>query len=83
MQNESSSADAFEVRCESCNVSFPSDTRLCLHCGAKLNKRLSWGEDHAAPQPEEGEVSIGRRLGSASMWIVLAVVAALARLCER
>ncbi|MGE4653241.1 MAG: hypothetical protein AAEJ53_20330 [Myxococcota bacterium] len=83
MENESPSTHAFEVRCESCNVSFPSGTRLCLHCGAKLNKRLSWGEDEAASHPEEGEVSIGRRLGSASMWIVLAVVAALARLCER
>ena len=83
MQSEPSSAHAFEVRCESCNVSFPSGTRRCLHCGAKLNSRLSLGENDAAPHPEAGEVSIGRRLGSASMWIVLAVVAALARLCER
>ena len=83
MQPESPAAHAFEVRCDSCNVSFPSATRRCLHCGAKLDKRLSRGEDLDAPQPEEGEVSIGRRLGSASLWIVVAVVAALARLCER
>ena len=83
MQSESSSADAFEIRCESCSVSFPSDTRICMHCGAKLDKRLASGEDEATPHPEDGEVSIGRRLGSTSMWIVLAVIAALARLCER
>jgi hypothetical protein len=28
----------FEVRCPSCDVSFPTGTRRCLHCGGRVGK---------------------------------------------
>lgn len=33
----------FEVRCPSCNVSFPVGTRRCIHCGARTSKSLGNG----------------------------------------
>lgn len=29
------SASPYEVRCPSCDVSFPTGTRRCMHCGAR------------------------------------------------
>ena len=45
---------AFEVRCPSCNVTFPVGTRQCIHCGGRTTKpaRLPEGV-HAA----EGQIS--------------------------
>ena len=28
----------FEVRCHSCNVSFPPGTKVCLHCGGRTGE---------------------------------------------
>lgn len=33
----------FEVRCPSCNVSFPVGTKRCIHCGARMSKSLGNG----------------------------------------
>jgi len=30
----------FEVRCPSCNVSFPVGTRRCVHCGGRTGESL-------------------------------------------
>ena len=82
MQTDSSNPNPFEIRCENCEVSFPVETRRCLHCGAPLGTRFSWTQTEEASQPASSEVSVGRRLGSAALWIVLALSAVLARLCE-
>jgi hypothetical protein len=33
----------FEVRCPSCDVSFPVGTRRCVHCGGRMSKSLGKG----------------------------------------
>jgi len=83
METDPSSATPFEIRCENCNVSFPVKTKSCLHCGAPLGTRFSWAPAESASQPETNEPTPGRRLGSMALWIVLALAATLARLCER
>ncbi len=44
----------FEVRCPSCDVSFPTGTRRCLHCGGHLGKGRFRGAgaplEHAGPE---------------------------------
>jgi hypothetical protein len=37
--NESQTS-RFEVRCPSCNVSFPVGTKRCIHCGERTSKSL-------------------------------------------
>jgi len=32
-----SAADPFEVRCHRCDVSFPVETRVCMHCGGRID----------------------------------------------
>ena len=75
------SPNPFEIRCENCSVSFPSETRTCIHCGAALGSRFSWGGGEEAEVPVEGEGSVARKMGSAMLWIALALSAVLARLC--
>lgn len=82
MQSDPTSPSPFETRCENCDVSFPSETRQCLHCGAPLGARFPWSQVEEAPQPSGDEGSLVRRLGSAAIWIVLALSAVFARLCE-
>ena len=82
MQTESSDPIPFEIRCENCDVTFPRETRHCLHCGEKLGSRVFPRPDEEPAQAAEGEFSIGRRLGSAGLWAVLALSAVLVRLCE-
>jgi hypothetical protein len=31
----------YEIRCESCQVSFPPGTKTCIHCGGRLGGGLS------------------------------------------
>jgi hypothetical protein len=86
----------FEVYCYRCRVSFALGTRTCVHCGAPIGRNrmgagpgpVQPGEPAAEGVPlelaDEGElqeVSIGRRLGGTSLWILLAIGAALARMC--
>jgi hypothetical protein len=61
----------FEVRCPRCQVSFPPETRRCLHCGGPTskpgpNKGLDWVHttDGAGDQTSESEwfPSAGREL---------------------
>jgi len=82
MQTDSANPNPFEIRCENCAVSFPRETRQCIHCGAALGTRFAWGQNEEATAPTDGEGSVARRMGSAVLWIVLAFSAVLARLCE-
>ncbi len=34
-----SAASPFEVRCHRCDVTFPVETRNCVHCGGRLDPR--------------------------------------------
>ncbi|MFP6655183.1 MAG: hypothetical protein VCB25_06120 [Myxococcota bacterium] len=59
-----SKASPYEVRCFRCDVSFPVETRICMHCGgaiarahvARLLGTEAWQESSAAaysPEPIE------------------------------
>jgi len=77
----------FEVFCYDCRVTFPVGTRRCIHCGRPISRRgrhAPEGAERPEILVEEGmpEVSIGRRLGGISLWVLLAVGAALARMCN-
>jgi len=38
-----SSASIFEVRCAHCDVTFPVETRRCIHCGRAIHRRDQLG----------------------------------------
>ena len=79
----------YEVRCHSCNVSFPPEEKVCFHCGGRLG-RASHLAGRAATYPpidlDEAELeeppSRGLlRTGLGSVWIVLALLATCYRVC--
>lgn len=46
----------FEVRCPSCDVSFPARTRRCIHCGGRTGQgRVGIAEGPSAPYDAEDE----------------------------
>lgn len=76
----------FEVYCFNCRVTFPVGTRRCIHCGQPIgappggrtaNPLLP--ADESAEMPELP--SAARRFGGLSLWVLLALGAALTRLC--
>ena len=77
----------FEVYCFNCRVTFPRGTRRCVHCGGPIGGRSSKiAQQLAAEFPVEeeapAEASTGRRIGGLSLWILLALGAALTRMCS-
>jgi hypothetical protein len=87
---------AYEVRCHHCDVSFPPGTKQCIHCGERIGRpRLVLGRGGEMPdfaggeafpeaEMEEAEVGGGRklRLGFTAVWVVLAILSALAQRCQ-
>jgi hypothetical protein len=101
-----SQASHYEVRCPTCNVSFPVGTRRCVHCGSptalpgmgpspslRRNPLLElpfessqdFEPEPVENEPLEEEGSLRQRspfrLGTTSIWIVLALVGSLYRVC--
>ncbi len=86
---------AYEVRCETCRVTFPLGTKQCLHCGGRLGSKgsvppLSAVFPEAAElDPElldQGEAEqTGRRgpvrLVMSLIWVLLALVGTVFRIC--
>jgi hypothetical protein len=73
----------YEVYCYDCRVTFAAGTRRCVHCGGRVGSRAAGPVLAGATQlPDDPtEPSIGRRLGGMSLWLLLAVGAALSRMC--
>lgn len=46
-----SSADAYEVRCNACDVSFPLGTKRCVHCGGRTGPSSIF-QQQIAPDPQ-------------------------------
>lgn len=76
----------YEVYCYECRVTFPLGTRSCVHCGRPIgappgvgvpNPLLPAGDAVETPDP----LSTARRVGGLSLWVLLALGAALSRLC--
>jgi hypothetical protein len=76
----------YEVYCYDCRVTFPVGTRNCVHCGRRLGGReLPRSAGRAEPMEvaeEDAMPSVGRRIGGASLWILIALAAALTRMCS-
>lgn len=78
----------FEVYCYHCHVTFAAGTRRCVHCGARLGDRPGPPGLFAPPEAsgdladaDAAELSVGRRLGGASLWVLLALGAVVLRMC--
>jgi hypothetical protein len=70
----------YEVRCPSCNTSFPPETKRCIHCGGPLGSGVGrWlaaarsGTSPAEEEQEEAELPFQR--GRNIVWVVTAVIA--------
>ncbi len=74
----------FEVYCYHCQASFAAGTRRCVHCGQRLGGAPKRPEALLAAEAHEAEIaepSIGRRVGGISLWVLIAVGAAITRMC--
>ena len=80
----------YEVYCYECRVTFPVGTRRCVHCGRPiLSGPLGHGPLPLVPgaAPDAGEELelppqlSARKLGGMSLWVLLALGAALSRFC--
>jgi hypothetical protein len=79
----------YEVYCYECRVTFPVGTRRCVHCGRPIGAGPLRGAPPVIPGidaegPEEpelpGQIS-ARKVGGMSLWVLLALGAALFRFC--
>ncbi len=74
----------YEVYCYNCRVTFAAGTPRCVHCGARMGGRAKRGGAAVVTELPEGDVaepSIARRLGGMSLWVLIALGAALSRMC--
>lgn len=96
MRPETAAPAPFETRCPRCGVSYPVETRRCIHCGgptaraaevAPPGARLRRGSGAPPPAAEPGEEETAelQRTGLARamgvLWLVLAIAASLYRAC--
>jgi hypothetical protein len=77
----------YEVYCNHCRVTFAAGTRSCVHCGGPLSgagrsPAVAGAVLDAPAEAEVAEPSPLRRLGGMSLWVLLALGAALSRMCE-
>jgi hypothetical protein len=89
METRNGPQTPFEVYCYDCKVTFPVGTRRCIHCGRPVGGNpLTRGATPISPgtaDPDElvelpGQVSI-RKFGGMSLWVLLAIGAAISRFC--
>lgn len=75
----------FEVYCDDCQVTFAAGTPRCVHCGRRLGGRTRRSaatlQTEMPPDGDIAEPSLGRRLGGMSLWVLIAIGAALSRMC--
>jgi len=85
MENRDGAQTPFEVYCHDCKCSFAVGTRVCVHCGRRLGRpgsaRLVPGLEPTGEEALE-EVSPLRRIGGISLWVLIALGAAITRMCE-
>jgi hypothetical protein len=82
----------YEVYCYPCRVTFPVGTRACIHCGRPIGvPAFASGALPVGPGPTEVEdaaqggtdpLSAARKLGGVSLWVLIAVAAAVTRICN-
>ena len=79
----------YEVYCHPCRVTFPVGTRQCIHCGRPIGTTGApgaqpVGRGPAAPEDvlhePQDPLNMARKLGGVSLWVLIAVGAAISRL---
>ena len=80
----------YEVYCYDCRVTFPVGTRSCVHCGRPIGAMppargarpiVPGARDDDAEELELPGALNARKLGGMSLWVLLALGAALSRIC--
>lgn len=88
MERREGAQTPYEVYCPNCRVTFAAETRHCIHCGQRLGRPGRPAAVAAgSPRPTELEAEIEetnplRRAGGISLWVLIAIGAALARMCS-
>jgi hypothetical protein len=77
----------YEVYCHHCRVTFAAGTRNCVHCGRRVSapgrtQTVAGALTEAPAELEAAEPTPLRRFGGMSLWVLLALGAALSRMCE-
>jgi hypothetical protein len=83
----------YEIYCDRCNVSAPTGTRRCIHCGGRFSgaqaaQRSGFADllkaefAEAGAEEEEPEPSIRSAAPKIVMWIVLLAGTYLFRFCN-
>jgi hypothetical protein len=87
MQRVEGPQTPYEVYCYHCRVTFPKETRQCLHCGGRLGETATVvfpGKTAPAASGEAEEVPPWvRRFGALGIWGLIAVSAVVSNLCGR
>ncbi len=80
-------AHVYEVRCQSCNTSFPPGTRRCIHCGERIGRQRP--VEAGLPIPFEGgepeEELSGGSAARTGLWVATALIAmagSFFRMCQ-
>jgi hypothetical protein len=79
---------AYEVYCYNCHTSFALGTKTCVHCGHRIAKVQPGPGGGPIPdlvhpdEEEEAGESLGKRLASMAVWVLIVLGAALTRLCN-
>jgi hypothetical protein len=83
MQRREGPQTPYEVYCYSCHVTFAAGTPNCIHCGVKLGATSRSGAPATPAQEAEeaAETNPLRRIGGISLWVLIALGAAIARMC--
>jgi hypothetical protein len=79
----------YEVYCYDCRVTFPVGTRSCIHCGRPIGmtqpargaRPIVPGAADVRDELELPGALNTRKLGGMSLWVLLALAAALSRMC--
>ena len=89
---------SFEAWCPHCRVSWPPETRYCVHCGGRVapsrelaegGMRGSFAAGEGADPRAEAEATVQRsavrplRIGIAVLWLVLALAGSILRHCAQ
>ena len=83
----------YEIYCYQCNVSAPTGTRRCIHCGGRLSGQqrpqraelMGLFEANTSEADEESEeltTSIGSAAPKVALWILLLIGGFLYRFCN-
>ena len=87
MESVEAAQTPYEVYCHHCRVTFPSETRNCMHCGGRLGgmsvetpfrRRIA-----VTREDDESAVSPLRRFGGLAVWGLLALSAVISNLCSQ